>query len=164
MERPISRVLLVTDRALQRKPIVQALARSGVKITYAENPTQAVWLLEHRPTQLPGLVIMCLNYYNDRHPLMLYQEMRKSPATETIPVLVLVESELERVMVQNLHLVDCCCCIAPLSYGSFIFALPALNIQVRDSVLYHDPVRAKKELKQKVFFDPATSGQSQLGI
>jgi CheY-like chemotaxis protein len=161
MEKPISRILLVTGDSNERRPVVRALARSGAKVIDAHNAAQALWLMENNPSELPELVIMFLHYYEEEDPLKLYKELRKSRSTEAIPVLILVTSELERVMVETLHLVNCCGSIAPLTYASLVFALPALNIQIRDSILYHKPKRPSWQ--NSIGFLSSHPGDRQLG-
>ncbi|MEO5802241.1 MAG: hypothetical protein ABIR24_01825 [Verrucomicrobiota bacterium] len=130
----ISRILLVVGDALEREAAHVALSRCGAEILSTESARGAHHLLQL--TEPPDLVILHLDF-QDPNPLQLYQQMRQAPSTRTIPLLMLVDSPLERTMVDNLKLTHCACFLAPLTFGALVFVLPSLGLEITDGILCH---------------------------
>jgi CheY-like chemotaxis protein len=133
----ISRILLLASTPDQLTTTLNAVSRTGAVVILAKDGDDfRRELLQAAPHELPELIIMQLNYRQKDCPLDLFREIRNKPATQTVPIILLVETAIEKVMVENLDLPRCFCAVAPFSFGSLVFALPFLEIEIKDSLLY----------------------------
>lgn len=137
----ISEILLIAHDFAQRSWALKALSRSGAHVTSCNSSAEArVHLAGVSGENQPGLIIQQMSYLHDEEPLAFCKELRLNPRTQAVPVILLAETAMERAMVQNLGFKRCCAVLIPLTYGPFIFALPALDIELHDSILYQKPV------------------------
>lgn len=136
MQKIISRVLIYGREPRQRSRAIAALSRCAVQSVEAADLPQAREILNSDRDDLPGLAVLHPDYQSEAGPLMFYNEIRGRAASRGIPLIILVETPLERAAVQSMNLARCTCCLSPLSHATLVFALPSLGLGIRDSVLF----------------------------
>ena len=135
VEKLISKILIVGRNPTNRKALISTLARTPTQIDFAADSDEAIAGIKSG-NELPDMVIRNLEYDNSSEPLKLYQYLRANEETCEIPYLFVVETDFEVMQMRTMGLTNACVARAPLTFASFVYALPALGMTIKDTVLY----------------------------
>jgi CheY-like chemotaxis protein len=140
MKKPLSQILVVEDEPEDLDLTLKILARFSMQTTVLRDGKEAWnYLFGHSHTggfEFPDLVVLDIGLPHV-NGLQILTRMRTVEQTRRIPVIILTRFEDERGFLQSFDFKPWFYVMKPLTIAKLIYALPSLNLQIIESVLYH---------------------------
>lgn len=132
--------MLVEHDPLQCEAARNALGGCGAEFVFANDIEHAFALLNQLETELPELILLHPGPRDGNIADAIFK-IRSEKRTRFIPVMVLANSIREKEMLEQYRFPLCACSVVPLTLTKLIYALPALDMKINDSILYsnHQP-------------------------
>jgi len=139
VQKNVTRILLIECQSGQADDVRKVLSKCPAEITACDGIEQAWKLLfdQEQEESCADLVILEVGL-SDLCGLGLIKKMRMDEPTKNIPVLILTNSSETQKAVDLFELPLTFSVVKPFTFGKLIYALPALNMKVSDSMLSID--------------------------